>query len=275
MVRSGQFQVQVMKRVRKETRERRHYHLCKQQRCRLLLEKKVIEQVIDGLEHKLLHCKYISGQLTKEMCNVDIELRQRSLKLITARDLNSRGQPGISIPFVDYDFEVLRFALSMTMDDWIGSRVYFVYMLVSKHFRMVTRSLCPLAHDPQRCRLHVGSCVSSLALIASTTKRHHMRRRMYAVTGACTNAALAKWMVSAVHPFWILAGPSEMRSLHPSYPLANHKWLLVPHLPWEQLFDIFHIEPHGSFLSRRRRLKQLLINISSFTVNCRAALWRF
>ena len=274
MVRLSQSQSQVMKRVRKETRERRSYHLCRERRERLLFEQKVIEEAVKSLKHGLLHCKYLSGQLVKEMHNTDAELRQRGLKIQVAKDYNSGKRHGICIPFVDYDFDILRFALGSTLHGWVGSHRYFIYMLVSKHFRMVTMALCPLSHDPQRCRLHVGNCVSSLALTASTAKRHHMCRKLCARMGDPT-PLFATWIASTVHTFRILAGPQEMRSLHILRPSANPTWLVVPHLPWKVLFENFHISPQGSFLSKRRRLKRVLIDIHSFSVDCRAALWRF
>ena len=276
MVQSNKFQLRAMKQVRKETRERRRYQLCRERGNRLSFEKKVIKRIVAGLKRGLLHCKYLSGQLTKEMYSLDTELCYRSSKIKSIQASNLTQKSSICLPLVDYEFDLLEAGLSSTMGDWVGSHSYFVYMLVSKHFCLVVRKLCPLSHDPQRCRLHVGDCVSSLAITTSKSKERHMCKRLKAQTIGHESLAFANWVASTVHIFRILAGPSEMQSLHPSRPPANSTWLLVPHLPWKQLFHIFQIDTAGSFLTRRRKLKRVLIdNISSFSVSCRGHLWRF
>jgi hypothetical protein len=265
-----------MKQVRKETRERRKYQLCKERGERLLFEKKVLKRIVAGLQRGLSHCKYLSGQLNQEMYNLDIALCYRSSNIQAIQASVSNQQSGIRPPLVDYEFDLLEEGLRRTMADWIGSHSYFVYMLVSKHFRLVLKKLCPLSHDPQRSRLQVGDCVSSLAITASKSKQRHICKSLKSYTTGQESVSYANWLAPTVHVFRVLAGPPEMRSLHASRPLSNNTWLLVPHLPWKQLFHIFQIEKTGSFLSKRRKLKRILINnISSLSVSCREQLWRF
>ena len=213
--------------------------------------------------------------LHKQLCDTDIELLQRRLRMQAVQVPNPRQKLRICLPPVDYEFELLRLALGKTMGDWIGSHKYFVYVLVSRHFREVVQILCPLLHDPQRCRLRVGDCVSSLQLTASTTKKRNMCRGLHRQAGECNNPVFINWMKCPVHIFRILAGPQEMKSLHPSQSPKESTWLLVPHLPWEHLFDVFRINPHRSFLVKRRRLKRILINVCSLCVSFRAGLWMF
>ena len=275
MVRPGNFQLRAMKQIRKETRERRQYQSCKQRSGRLSLERKEVKCIIKGLKRGLLHCKYLSGQLKKEMRVVHSELLCRGSTIKSIQNSNLIENSGICLPLVDYEFDLLDAALSKTVEDWIGSHRYFLYMLVSTHFRMVVQKLCPLSHNPRRGSLHVGDCVSSLALGASTSRKHHMRRSLHMYATGQISPEFAKWVTSTVHIFRILAGPIEIQTLHPSYPLANRTWLLVPHIPWAQLFEMFEISTNGSFLTKRRNLKRVIIKISSFCVSCRGDMWRF
>lgn len=233
---------------------------------------RAIQVIRSHLEFRLTEYKEKTIQLLKDVKHWELTCEKTQTALNELQYIPTK----LKFLFTGENVEFTQLCLSAYKSEWMGTSKHSILCLTNKRFRDTIagflRSIAKM--HPQWAPLRYGDIVSSIRLSSSKMYISCMRRQLCDNSSGYGGSSLQRWTSSKVHRFRIISNPNETTLLFPNRRY-NASWIVVPDLPWDELFACFGISSLMSFPTKRSRLRRILFKIRSFRINCRNAMWKF